>query len=133
VIFLDSNIPMYLIGAPHRLKAEAQILVERIVAAGERIVTDAEVLQEVLHRYTAIDRRDAIGSAFRVVLDIADDVFPIEKADVLRASEIVQHPAGLSARDAVHLAVMERQGVTRILSFDAGFDRWPGVTRVHEI
>jgi predicted nucleic acid-binding protein len=133
VIFLDSNIPMYLIGAPHRLKAEAQILVERVVVAGERIVTDAEVLQEVLHRYTAIDRRDAIGSAFRVVLDIADDVFPIEKADVLRASEIVQHPAGLSARDAVHLAVMERQGVTRILSFDAGFDRWPGVTRVHEI
>jgi predicted nucleic acid-binding protein len=124
---------MYLIGAPHRLKAESQILVERVVAAGERIVTDAEVLQEILHRYTAIDRRDAIGSAFRVVLDIADDVFPIEKAEVLRASEIAQHPAGLSAREAVHLAVMERQGITRILSFDADFDRWPGVTRVHEI
>jgi predicted nucleic acid-binding protein len=124
---------MYLIGAPHRLKAESQILVERVVAAGERIVTDAEVLQEILHRYTAIDRRDAIGSAFRVVLDIADDVFPIEKAEVLRASEIAQHPAGLSAREAVHLAVMERQGITRILSFDTDFDRWPGVTRVHEI
>lgn len=25
-----------------------------------RAVTDAEVLQEILHRYTAIDRRDAI-------------------------------------------------------------------------
>ena len=124
---------MYLIGAPHRLKTESQILVERVVAAGERIVTDAEVLQEILHRYTAIGRRDAIGPAFRVVLDIIDEVFPIEKADVLRASEIVQNPAGLSARDAVHLAVMERRGVTRILSFDADFDRWPGVTRVHEM
>jgi hypothetical protein len=133
VIFLDSNIPMYLIGAPHRLKTESQILVERVVAAGERIVTDAEVLQEILHRYTAINRRDAIGSAFRVVLDLADDVFPIEKADVLRAGEIAQHPAGLSARDAVHLAVMERQGVARILSFDADFDRWPGIMRVHEV
>lgn len=133
MIFLDSNIPMYLIGAPHRLKTESQILVERVVAAGERIVTDAEVLQEILHRYTAINRRDAIGPAFRAVLNIVDDVFPIEKADVLRASEIVQNPAGLSARDAVHLAVMERRGVTRILSFDADFDRWPGVTREHQV
>ena len=124
---------MYLIGAPHRLKAESQILVERIVAAGERVVTDAEVLQEILHRYTAIDRRDAIVPAFRVVLDLADEVFPIEKADVLRAGEIVQNPAGLSARDAVHLAVMERQGLTRVLSFDAGFDRWPGLKRIHRI
>ena len=133
MIFLDSNIPMYLAGAPHRLKTESQILVERVVAAGERIVTDAEVLQEILHRYTAINRRDAIGPAFRAVLDVVDDVFPIEKADVLRAGEIVQNPAGLSARDAVHLAVMERRGVTRILSFDADFDRWPGVTREHQV
>lgn len=42
---------MYLIGAPHRLKTEAQILLERAIAAGERMVTDAEVLQEILHRY----------------------------------------------------------------------------------
>ncbi len=133
MIFLDSNIPMYLAGAPHRFKTESQILLERVAAAGERVVTDAEVLQEILHRYAAINRRDAIGPAFRAVLDIVDEVFPIEKADVLRASEIVQNPAGLSARDAVHLAVMERRGVTRILSFDADFDRWPGVTRAHQV
>ncbi len=122
---------MYLVGAPHRFKAESQILVERVIAAGERVVTDAEVLQEILHRYTAIGRREAIAPAFRVVLDIADEVFPIDKADVLRAGEILQDPAGLSARDAVHLAVMERHGIARILSFDSDFDRWSGVTRVH--
>jgi uncharacterized protein len=34
------------------------------VTSRERLLTDAEVLQEVLHRYVAIDRRDAIQPAF---------------------------------------------------------------------
>jgi predicted nucleic acid-binding protein len=133
LIFIDSNIPMYLIGAAHPHKAEAQVLLERLIAAGQRLVTDAEVLQEILHRYTAIDKREAIGPAFQVVLDVVDDVFGIEKADVLRAGEIAQNRALLSARDAVHIAVMERQGIRSILSFDADFDRWPGLQRIHRI
>jgi hypothetical protein len=124
---------MYLIGAAHPRKTEAQLLLERLIAAGERLVTDAEVLQEILRRYTAIDKREAIGPAFQLVLDIVDDVFAIEKADVLRAGEIAQNRASLSARDAVHIAVMERQGIRSVLSFDADFDRWPGLKRIHQI
>lgn len=124
---------MYLIGAPHPHKSEAQLLLERLVAAGERLVTDAEVLQEILHRYTAIDKREAIGPAFQLLLDIVDDVFVIDKADVLRAGEIVQNRALLSARDGVHVAVMERHEIRSILSFDADFDRWPGLKRIHRI
>jgi predicted nucleic acid-binding protein len=30
----------------------------------------------------------------------------------------------------IHLAVMERQGVDRILSFDRGFDEFPGIERI---
>jgi uncharacterized protein len=133
LIFIDSNIPMYLIGAAHPHKTEAQVLLERLIAAGQRLVTDAEVLQEILHRYTAIDKREAIGPAFQVVLDVVDDVFGIEKADILRAGEIAQNSALLSARDAVHIAVMERHGIRSILSFDADFDRWPGLKRIHRI
>jgi predicted nucleic acid-binding protein len=131
VTFLDSNIPMYVIGGAHPLKAEAQILLEKMAAAGERLVTDAEVLQEILHRYTAINRRDAIPVALQLLLAVVDDVFSVEKVDVLRAGEIVQHPVGLSARDAVHIAIMERHGIAEILSFDSDFDRWPGVRRIH--
>lgn len=80
---------MYLIGAAHPHKTEAQILLERLIAKGERLVTDAEVLQEILHRYVAIHRRDAIDPAIKLTLDIVDQVFPVEKADVLRTSEIV--------------------------------------------
>lgn len=109
------------------------MLVERLIAAGRRLVTDAEVLQEILHRYTAIDRREAIGPALAAILAVVDDVFPIEKADVLRAAEIARNRVPMSARDAVHIAVMERHGISSLLSFDAGFDRWPALQRIHEI
>ncbi|HEY1207640.1 MAG: type II toxin-antitoxin system VapC family toxin [Bryobacteraceae bacterium] len=133
MIFVDSNVPMYLIGAAHPHKTEAQILLERLAAEGQRLVTDAEVLQEILHRYTAIDKREAIRPALQATLDIVDQVMAIEKTEVLRAGEIVQGPASLSARGAVHIAVMERYGIRKILSFDADFDRWPGFERIHRI
>lgn len=133
MIFVDSNIPMYVIGADHPHKSEAQVLLERLIAAGQRLVTDAEVLQEILHWYAAIGKREAIGPAFQLLLEIVDDVLAIEKADVLRAGEIAQNRALLSARDSVHIAVMERHGVRSILSFDADFDRWPGLKRIHTI
>jgi len=129
----QTTIPMYLIGAPHPHKTEAQLLLERLIASGQRLVTDAEVLQEIVHRYAAIDRREAIGPAFQLVLGVVDDVLPIEKADVLRAGEIVQSRALLSARGSVHIAMMERHGIRSILSFDADFDRWPGLKRIHKI
>lgn len=130
MIFIDSNIPMYLVGAPHPHKTEAQLLLERCIAAGERIVTDAEVLQEILHRYSAIGRLDAVKPTLSTLLGYVDDVFPVEKADVLRAAAILEGPAHLSARDALHVAIMERHGVTRIMSFDADFERWRAITRV---
>jgi predicted nucleic acid-binding protein len=133
LIFVDSNIPMYLVGKTHPHQLESGLLVERLIAAGRQLVTDAEVFQEILHRYTSTDRRDRIGPAVQTLLDTVDDVFPVEKSDVLRAAEIVQHRASFSARDAIHIAVMEHHGIHSILSFDADFDRWPGLKRIHAI
>jgi uncharacterized protein len=130
VIFVDSNVTMYLVGAPHPHKTDAQRLLERCVADEERLVTDAEVLQEILHRYAAIGRRDAIAPAFESLLGVVDEVFPIELADVERARDVLLAAPRLSARGAIHAAVMERRSVSRILSFDGGFDGLPGVTRL---
>jgi len=129
VIFVDSNIPMYLVGADHANKPAARALLEQAIVDGEVLVTDAEVLQEILHRYVAIDRRDAIGPASEVLLGVVDEVFPVERADVERARELVMASL-LSARDALHLAIMRRRGVDRIMSFDRAFDGLPGVTRI---
>jgi hypothetical protein len=130
VILIDSNIPMYLVGGDHPHKVDAQRLLERAIGDGRRLVTDAEVLQEVLHRYTAIDRRDAIQPAFDVLLGVVDDVLSIERPDVERAKVIVLERPHLSARDALHAAVMERHAITTLLSFDRGFDAIPGIQRL---
>ncbi len=130
MIFIDSNIPMYLVGAPHPHKAVAQHLLELSIRGDERLVTDAEVLQEILHRYVAIRRRDAIQPAFEALLGVVDEVFPVELADVERARSIVYGLEQLSARDALHLAIMQRHRVSRIMSFDVGLDEFPGVTRL---
>lgn len=130
MIFVDSNVPMYLVGGPHPHKADAQRFLERAAADRERLVTDAEVLQEILHRYASIDRRDAIQPTFELLLSVVDEVFPIDLPAVSRAREIVLAYPRTSARDAVHVAVMEREGVERILTFDVGFDQFPGITRL---
>ena len=130
MILIDSNIPMYLIGAPHPHKSDAQRLLEKLVSDRQRLVTDAEVLQEILHRYVAIGRRDAIQPAFDALLGVVDQVLPVDRAVAERAKQIVLGRRQMSARDAVHLAVMEQHGIDQILTFDSGFDGFPGIARL---
>jgi len=103
-------------------KSDAQRLLERLVSERQRLVTDVEVLQEILHRYLAIDRRDAIQPAFDALLDMVDQVLAVDETTAERAKEIVLGHRQLSARDAVHLAVMEQHGIEQILSLDSAFD-----------
>lgn len=130
MILVDSNIPMYLVGASHPHKTDAQRVLEKLVRDRQRLVTDAEVLQEVLHRYVAINRRDAIQPAFDALLSVVDEVLPVNGKAVERAKQIVLEYRRLSARDAVHLSIMEEHGIERILSFDGGFDSFSGITRL---
>jgi uncharacterized protein len=138
MIFVDSNIPMYLVGAEHPNKHHARRLLERAVVDNEPLATDAEVLQELLHRYAAIRRREAIGPAFDAILGVVDIVHPIELEDVAGArrlmggtkSRLMGGTKSLSARDAIHLAVMQRREIGRILTFDEGFDGIVGIERI---
>lgn len=130
MIFVDSNIPMYLVGAPHPCKIDAQRALEQAIAQGERLVSDAEVLQEILHRYRAIDRPDAIQPAFDAFLGFVDEVYPVEEKDVCRAKDILLGIPRLSSRDALHVSIMRRRDVSEILSFDKGFDGVPGISRL---
>jgi len=121
---------MYLVGGPHSNKIAAEQAIGALITRGERLISDAEVLQEILHRYSAIARLDAIQPAFDALLSLVDEVFPVEAADVQRAKTILLGKYRLSARDAIHVAVMERRGIERILSFDQGFDGFPNVRRI---
>lgn len=130
MIFIDSNIPMYLVGAAHPNKERTVSILERLARDETPLVTDAEVLQELLHRYVAIDRMDAIQPAFDALLGIVDDVFPISADDLIRAKSLLLSTSGLSARDAVHAAVMTSHEIRTIFSFDAGFDVVSLFTRI---
>jgi predicted nucleic acid-binding protein len=121
---------MYLVGSPHAHKSDAQRLLEQLVIERQRLVTDAEVLQEILHRYVAINRRDAIQATFDALLGVVDQVLDVNRTAAERAKQIVLGHRRLSARDALHLAVMEQHGIERILSFDSGFDGFPGIVRL---
>jgi predicted nucleic acid-binding protein len=130
MILVDSNIPMYVIGSPGPQKTTTLRLLEKFLSERQRLVTDAEVFQEILHRYSSVNRRHDIQRAFDALLNAVDEVFAIERSAIERAKQIVLGYHRLSARDAVHLAVMEQHGIDRILSFDAGFDGFPGITRL---
>lgn len=130
MIFVDSNVPMYLVGGDHPHRLDAQRILERLISERRRLVTSSEVFQEILHRYSYIDRRDAIQPAFDALRGVVDEVFAVEEEDVMRARDLVCVRLALSARDALHAAVMHHHGVSEILSFDRGFDEVGGVRRL---
>lgn len=129
MIFVDSNVPMHLVGAPNARKGEALLLVRQALAAGERLVTDAEAFQEILHRYAARRRNDALQHAFDALEGIVDEVFAITRDDVQAARLLLVPGGSISPRDAVHAAVMRRHGISTIMTFDRGFDALPGLRR----
>lgn len=130
MIFVDSNVPMYLVGAPHPNKDATLAWLDRVILAAEPLVTDAEVLQELLHRYVALRRLDAIEPATNSLLQIVSEVFPINRANVISARELLVHGGGRhSARDAIHIAVMRAHGIRRIFTFDRDFDGLPDIAR----
>ena len=116
---------MYLVGSPHPNRDRADAFLRR--HSGEGYVTSAEVYQEVLHRYTAINRRSAVEDAFRLLDDMVQSVFPITRTDVDAAWAIAARYPMVSARDCLHLAIMETNRIRRVLTFDRGFSAYPGV------
>jgi predicted nucleic acid-binding protein len=93
----------------------------------ELFVTSAEVYQEVIHRYLAIQQREAIGHCFSFLDRIVETIHPISREDVELAKELTLTHRSLSGRDCLHLAVMQRHGLRRILSFDRAFKNLPGI------
>ena len=122
MIFVDSNVPMYLVGAAHPNKDRTIAVLTRLAQTGETLVTDVEAYQEILHRYVAIGRLDAIDPAFASLDALVDDVLAFGVAEIRAARTLLENVSGLSARDALHASVMASAGVTRIFSFDRGFD-----------
>ena len=128
MIFIDSNVPMYVAGREHPLQAPARRFLASVRAGRVEACTSTEVLQEVLYRYAALQRLDLAREVYDLFVQICPVVLPVTLADTDRARDLLV--AGTGVRDAIHAAVMLNNGVTEIATFDQGFDAVPGVTRV---
>jgi predicted nucleic acid-binding protein len=131
MIFVDSNIPMYVAGRDHPHKAPARRLLSRVRDGELEACTSTEVLQEILYRYSALRRLDLAREVYDLFVQICPVVLPVTLADTDRAKQILcEGGAGISARDAVHAAVMLNHEIRLVATFDTGFDEIKGVERL---
>ncbi len=129
-VFVDSNIPMYVAGGPHEHREPARRFLERVRKGEVDACTSTEVLQEILYRYSSLGRLDLAREVYDLFVEICPVVLDVTLADTDRARDLLCEASGISARDAVHAAVMLNHEVERIATFDAGFDRVPGIRRL---
>ncbi len=92
--------------------------------------TSTEVLQEILYRYASLYRLDMAREVYDLFVEICPVVLNVTLADTDRARDLVCDAVGVSARDAVHAAVMLNHELEWIATFDIGFDRVPGIRRL---
>ena len=132
-MYVDTTIFMYAMGTESRFKESCARILRAGAADRAVLVTSAETLQEVLHRYRSIGRSDDIKPTFEAISASVQRILPVTADDVEEARELgerIPGGRGASARDLVHAAVARRQGLREILTVDAGFRSIPGVVVV---
>ena len=129
--FLDANIPIYAAGRPHRLKGPCAQVLMLAAERPEAFLTDAEVLQELLHRYLALRLWSEGRDVFHGFADLMRErVEPVQAIDVEQAALLADELPELGARDLLHAAIIRRLEVQNIISADAGLDRLTEVERL---
>jgi len=129
-VFIDSNIPMYGAGREHPHREPARMFLAKVERGEIEGCTSVEVLQEILYRYSSLRRLDLAREVYDIFVQICPVVLNVTLAETDRARDLLIGIDGISARDAVHAAVMLNHEVESIASFDSGFDRVPGISRL---
>ncbi|MBM3778023.1 MAG: type II toxin-antitoxin system VapC family toxin [Acidimicrobiia bacterium] len=130
MVFVDSNIPMYVAGRDHPLCDPSRRFLARARSGEVEICTSTEVLQEILYRYSALKRPDLADRVYDLFVQLCPTVLPVTLADTDRARTLLATVPGISVRDAIHAGVMLNHEIADIATFDEGFDRIDGVRRL---
>lgn len=130
--FLDTNVPIYAAGAPHPHREPCIEVLSLASGHPQNFITNAEVLQELLHHYRATRQWSSIGHPVfaRFAELMLGRTEPIYAEDAILAAELADSGLRVSSRDLIHVAVMRRLGVERVVSADRDFDNIPGVIRL---
>lgn len=129
-VFIDSNIPMYVAGRAHPHREPARRFLQRVREGEVEGVTSTEVLQEILYRYWALDRPDLAVEVYDLFIQLCHVVLSVTLADTDRAKDMLPALQKSGVRDAIHAAVMLNNEITRVATFDRGFDHIRGVERL---
>ena len=118
MIFVDTNVLMYAVGGAHPLRSEARAFFEEALERRDRLATSVEVLQELLHAYVPVRRKDTLDAALELAEATIGVIWPVEHEDVKLARALADRHAGLGARDLMHMASCRRHQVDEIKTFD---------------
>ncbi len=130
MILIDSNVLMYSSGADHPNKAPAVHFLKRVAAGEIEANVDAEVLQEIMHRYLALHRWKEGRQVYNLARKLFPEALAITGAVMDNAKRLADDDPDISARDAVHAAVVATYQLEGIYTFDKDFDNIPGCCRV---
>ena len=128
-MLIDTNIIMYAAGAEHPHKLPSVALLQRVAAGEVDATIDAEVLQEILHRYRAIGRWKLGRTVYDLTRQIFPEIVPVTAPILDTARQILDTDSRIMARDALHAAVAIAETIGAVCSYDRDFDRIDGISR----
>ena len=129
-VFLDTAVLMYAAGGAHPLRDPCRRVLRQVADGELEAVTSAEVVPEILHRYTRIGRAATGAALARASLDLLAPVPPLTHALMRRLPDLVERYPDHAARDLVHVATCLHEGIREIISPDRGFDGVDGIRRI---
>ena len=121
---------MYASGAEHPNKEPSVAFLKRVAAGEVEATVDAEVLQEVIHRYRALRQWPEGRRVYELARRLFPEILAITCEVMDRAKQLVDADAQVSARDSVHAAVVAEYKLEGICTFDRDYDRIQGCRRI---
>jgi uncharacterized protein len=128
--FIDTCVPMYAAGKTHIYQEPCRHIISAIGEGEFDVVTDVEVIQEVVYRFQAIGRREDGSELAHALLSLIEHVLPISRADMTCALTLQKNYPWLAPREAIHVATMIGAGLKNIISADRHFDQVREIQRV---
>jgi predicted nucleic acid-binding protein len=150
-IFLDAN-PLVYHFAPHpTFGPTCTQLIERVENHELQAITSTHVLSEAAHHLMTIEASTLFGWTSKVVQRLKQQPANVQQLtnfrqavervsqlgikvltippDLIATAAAISQQTGLLSNDALVVAVMQANGLTKLASGDADFDRVPGLTR----
>ncbi len=132
--WLDTNILVrYLTGDDPVKAAACLVLLQRLDSGDEEVEMSEAVMSEVVYVLSSRSHYSLTHEDIRArlvpVISLRGLRLP-NKAIYRRALDIFVDVPALDFEDALNVAYMQSKGITELYSYDRGFDRIPGITRI---